>query len=84
MGYSRNVARGWESKSIEAQQEEASRRAAGVRPLSEAELLRRDKRRTLELARTRAAEDLSRATAAPHRRMLEQALKALDEQLRDA
>ena len=55
-----------------------------MRGLSEAELLRREKRRTLELARTRAAEDLSRATAAPHRRMLEQALKALDEQLRDA
>ena len=50
--------------------------------LSEAELLRREKRRTLELARTRAADDLSRATAAPHRRMLEEALKALDEQLR--
>ncbi len=55
-----------------------------MRSLSEAELLRREKRRTLELARTRAAEDLSRATAVPHRRMLEQALKALDEQLRDA
>jgi hypothetical protein len=77
------VARGWESKSIEAQQEEASRARSGGRSLSEAELLRRDKRRTLELARARAAEDLSRATAAPHRRMLEQALKALDEQLRD-
>ena len=81
--YPQIVARGWESKSIEAQQEEASRARSAVRGLSEAELLRREKRRTLELARTRAAEDLSRATAAPHRRMLEQALKALDEQLRD-
>jgi hypothetical protein len=76
------MARGWESKSIEAQQEEASRKAA-ARPPSEAELLRRNKRRTLELARARAAEDLSRATAAPHRRMLEQALQALDDQLRN-
>jgi hypothetical protein len=76
------MARGWESKSIEAQQEEASRKATAARPPSEAELLRRAKRRTLELARARAAEDLSRATAAPHRRMLEQALNALDDQLR--
>jgi hypothetical protein len=77
------VARGWESKSIEAQQEEASRTRTAPRQLNETELLRRDKRRTLELARARAAEDLSRATATPHRRMLEQALEALDAQLRD-
>ena len=81
--YPQSVARGWESKSIEAQQEEVSRSRGAVRPLSEAELLRRDRRRTVELARARAAEDLSRATAPPHRRMLEQALQALDDQLRD-
>jgi hypothetical protein len=34
------------------------------------------------MARTRAAADLARATAEPHRRMLEQALAALDAQLR--
>jgi hypothetical protein len=77
------VARGWESKAVEAQQEEATRARSSGRGLSEAELLRREKRRTLELARTRAAEDLSRATAAPHRRMLEEALIALDQRLRD-
>jgi hypothetical protein len=76
------MARGWESKSIEAQQEEASRSRPAGRALSEAERLMREKRHTLELARTRAADDLSRATAAAHRRMLEQALHALDEQLR--
>lgn len=76
------MARGWESKAIEAQQEEASRRAASKPPLSDSERLRRDKRRTLEMARTRAVDDLGRATAAPHRRMLEQTLEALDQQLR--
>ena len=49
--------------------------------MSEAERLRREKRRTVEMARARAAADLALATAAPHRRMLEQALAALDDQL---
>jgi hypothetical protein len=77
------MARGWESKAIEAQQEDAALPRPRNPVLSDAERLRRAKRRTLELARTRAAEDLTRATAAPHRRMLEQALQALDEQLRN-
>jgi len=51
--------------------------------LTEADRLKGDKRRTLELARTRAAEDLSRASAPAHRQMLEQALAALDQQLRN-
>jgi hypothetical protein len=45
--------------------------------------LRADRRRTLELARLRAAEDLRRATAPAHRRMLEQAIEALDRQIAD-
>ena len=77
------MARGWESKSIEAQQEEASRPRTSGPALSETERLRREKRHTLMLARTRTSDDLSRATAAGHRRMLEDALRALDEQLRD-
>ena len=39
------------------------------------------RRATLELARLRAAGDLARATAPAHRRMLEQAIAALDDQL---
>ena len=79
------MARGWESKSIEAQQELALSRGGGgevTRPLSEHEIRTREKQRTLELARARAADDLSRATVASHRQMLQQALAALDEQLR--
>ncbi len=75
------MARGWESKSIEAQQEEAGRAKKAAPPVSRAVRARRERRRTLELARARAADDLSRATAPAHRRMLEQALAALDEQL---
>jgi hypothetical protein len=75
------MARGWESKSIEAQQEEATRHRSARRAPSGDELLRREKRRTLELARARAADDLSRARTDGHRRMLEQALEALDRQI---
>ena len=40
-----------------------------------------ERRTTLVLTRARAVADLSRATAAPHRRMLEQAIATIDEQL---
>ena len=75
------MARGWESKSIESQQDDADRRRlAKPAPTTEQlELLAR--RRTLELSRARLADDLSRASAPPHRRMLERALADLDAQL---
>jgi hypothetical protein len=76
------MARGWESKSIEAQQEEAARTPPKRPALSADDRQRADRRRTLELARARAADDLSRATAAPHKRLLECTIAALDEQLR--
>ena len=41
------------------------------------------RRRTLELTRTRIRHDLSRATAPAHKRMLEQAIATLDQQLQD-
>lgn len=75
------MARGWESKSVEAQQEEASRGAPKRRAPTAAELALAERRRALELTRTRAAADLDRATAPPHRQMLEQAIAALDQQL---
>jgi len=78
------MARGFESKMVEFQQEEAARRAtgAGGKPqLTADEQARQAKRRSLELARARAAADLERATAPAHRKMLEQAIAALDEQL---
>ena len=78
------MARGWESKAIEAQQEEHSRRPSKGPALSAEERASVERRRALELARSRTAHDLSRATAPAHRRMLEQALAALDEQLERA
>jgi hypothetical protein len=79
--YSRTMARGWESKSIEAQQEEASRSRAKGPALTEAQRVAAERRRTLQLTRTRAEADLARATAPAHRRMLEQALEAIDQQI---
>lgn len=75
------MARGWESKSIEAQQEEALRKKDARPVLTEDERRNHEKRRTLELARSRTADDLARATAPSHRQMLQQALAVLDEQL---
>lgn len=75
------MARGWESKSVEAQQEEAVREAP-TRPDRSAEAVARaERRRTLELTRARAIDDLSRARATAHQSMLKQAIAALDEQL---
>jgi hypothetical protein len=74
------MARGWESKSVEAQQEEATRAAHGPARSPEA-LALRERRRALELARTRAQNDLARASAPAHRQMLETAIAELDRQL---
>ncbi len=75
------MARGWESKSVEAQQEDARRpRPAGEEPGQESPEIR-TRRRTLELARARARGDLETAHVPAHREMLEQALSAIEEQL---
>lgn len=76
------MARGFESKMVEFNQEEAARRKTPAAKLSPEDQARLAQRRTVELARARAAADLERATAPAHRRMLEQALASLEEQLR--
>jgi biopolymer transport protein ExbB/TolQ len=78
-----SMARGWESKSVESQQADREARDKPATALSEEEAARLARQRTLELARTRALADLASATAPAHRRMLEEAIRALDEQLRN-
>ena len=78
------MARGFESKMVEFQQEEAARGRTKSAPLGADEQARRARRQSLELTRKRAAADLERATAPAHRQMLEQAIAALDEQLRSS
>lgn len=75
------MARGFESKQVESQQEEAARPKVVSEALSPQEAERTDRRRTLELSRARLKADLQRASVPAHRKMLEQALAAIDEQL---
>ena len=72
------MARGWESKAIEDQQQEAERRrdAGGPREPSAT-----DRRRTLELARAQTARQLALARTATQRTALERAIADLDAQL---
>jgi hypothetical protein len=79
----RLMARGWESKSIEAQQDAASQQRQSGPPISATTAARRAQRATLMLARSRAAADLQQACAAAHRAMLEQAIADLDERIKE-
>jgi hypothetical protein len=76
------MARGFESKDVEFQQSEAERAKAPKRVLSAEERDAQARRRTLELALSRAESDLDLAKSQTHRRMLEQAVAALREQIR--
>jgi hypothetical protein len=75
------MARGFESKMVEFNQEEAARRRPTAAPLGPGEQARLARRATLALARTRAVSDLATATRPAHKAMLEQAIKSLDDQL---
>jgi hypothetical protein len=76
------MARGWESKSVEAQQDAASAAATSRGPaLTPQEASRKAERDLLMLARTRALADLQVACAPAHRAMLEQAIADLDRRL---
>ena len=72
------MARGWESKSVEDQQQEAQRPKTAAPPLDPAQAARAAERATLQLARTRALADLQQACAPAHRAMLEAAIRDLD------
>ncbi len=77
----RSMARGWESKSVEAQQDEMSRGTPRGPAPTVGQLIRAERRRTLELQRRRVEADLARASAPAHRQMLQEALQALDQQM---
>jgi hypothetical protein len=75
------VARGWESKSVEQQQEEATANVAKGPRLTPQQIADRQKRGALELSRARIAQHLEAAANPKHRQMLEAALRDLDAQL---
>ena len=75
------MARGWESKAIESQQEDRAQATRPAGPLGPAEAARRAERATLMLARTQALSQLQQACAPAYRGMLEQAIADLDRRL---
>ena len=76
------MARGWESKSVEQQQEEMSEQQRTISaPISPDEQQRNRKRKSLLLSRKRLTQQLQAAGNPRHRQMLEQAIAELDRQL---
>src|ERR1700674_2175532 len=75
------MARGFESKDVEFQQAEAERGRRPAAALTEAQRIRRAARQTTELALAKTRDDLTRATAPAHRKMLEQTIEALEQAL---
>jgi hypothetical protein len=76
------MARGWESKSVEQQQEEASTQQAHRAPLTPQQIQQENRRRGLLMSRERIVQQLASASNPRHRKMLEAALAELDEQLK--
>jgi hypothetical protein len=76
------VARGWESKSVEAQQAEAGDKSAPSRPLMSAEEAARwREKESLRLARLRVQKQLEENQNPRHRELLQEALQDLDSKL---
>jgi hypothetical protein len=75
------MARGFESKDVEFQQAEATRETTVRRTLTPEEREVQARLRTTELALARAKADLEAARSDAHRRMLNEAIKTLEEQL---
>ena len=77
------MARGFESKSVESQQEEAQRSKALPPALSPEEQARKTRRTGLELALAQTQAEMSAACRPAHREMLKLRLEAIEAQIRD-
>jgi hypothetical protein len=77
------VARGWESKSVEAQQAEASEKSAQRRaPMSAEEAARWREKESLRLSRQRVLQQLEASQNPRHRKLLEDTLAELEQMLK--
>jgi hypothetical protein len=76
-----DMARGFESKSVESQQSEALEREPRREQHSADDIERRKKRESLEMSRARVARELETARTSVHRSALQNALRFLDDQL---
>jgi hypothetical protein len=79
------MARGWESKDVEAQvqSKDSPKMSSGRDAKTEQQMLREQDIQQLQLSRTRIANDLNTATHPNHRKSLEAALAHLDKKIAD-
>ncbi|HMF58077.1 MAG TPA: hypothetical protein VK619_17165 [Pyrinomonadaceae bacterium] len=82
------MARGWESKAVEDQVQEAEERArlaerSALLPDSPEERERLKQIESLKLSRARTLDQLERATRPAHRQMLQRTLVALEKQIEE-
>ena len=77
----RVVARGWESKSIESQQQDVETPGETQPAMSAEELHKRGRRDSLLLSRTRVLRDLETARHPRHQEILRAAMAHVDAQL---
>lgn len=77
------MARGWESKSIESQQDDAGRKPAGKPELTAEQRAQLQKKAGLELALAETQAQLVAACRPAHREMLQLRLAAIQAQLKD-
>ena len=84
MCQARGMARGWESKSVEAQMEAAEDRAslANRRAVADEEIRLQRERESLELSRTRVLQDIAASANPRYREVLERSLGFLDDKLK--
>ena len=79
------MARGWESKAVEDQQNAAEERArlkqGAEEALSPEERERRERLESLQLSRARTLSQLESATRPAHREMLQRTLRALEKEM---
>ncbi|HVG31545.1 MAG TPA: hypothetical protein VM911_00635, partial [Pyrinomonadaceae bacterium] len=79
------LARGWESKAVEDQINEADERArrleSATDDLSPQERARRQQLESLKLSRARTLDQLERATNRAYREMLQRTLRALEAEI---
>ena len=77
------MARGWESKSVEAQMESAEEKPNAGRPLTPEETARQRERESLRLARARVLQQLEAASEPRYVKLLNDALEDLNKRLSD-
>ena len=77
------MARGWESKSIESQQDDASRKAEAGQPFTSVQQERAGRRTGLELALAQTQAELGAACRPAHREMLQLRMEAIRSRLKD-